>query len=614
MDWRRSPSPSRTALPIALLLALPLLLLLANDSWIWDNPDFNDTSIYVSFFRHYLEWKWPFVENYKSSRLPWILPGVAAYKLFPAAVAHHVLYLTFLAGETLLVYGLTRRRFGSHAAFVVAAAVATSTFSHRTPSYHNQPAATYFLASLYLLEHPRRWPHTWRGFAAGAALALALTTDSLVLAMGPGFALYALATLPAPPRPMGPLPNARDVLLRALFILGGMAVTIAGLGAVNRALGGKFLFFLDQITYSIDISRTWALSRTGLRGFVTHIAHYPLTAMPILVLAGSGLFLAVRALWRQWDFAIVAIAVFAASMAAAAEMQVRNMGVLEIHILLHPFFAPMYLALAALIGSPWFARRPAVLEDFAPPSSPRALSVPFLIGAAACFLAPLILLGAPISRLLIRLAAWSPSFKYGVPILLGLAGVAAVSAVVLRRRPAPKLLAVAACLGLANATCTEDSQPAHMYQLGRACPFREDVFRAMIEGDGVIGRFDPANRARFNGEEMAFLEPQFDGAGWCKALPTATVSNALLLMHYFYTSAQLVNGYTLPPLGKFILATNSDAAMASLTHIVELSAPPGSRLVRSLDWRKTYRTFTQNLRGFDVELMDVAGARAPDPR
>src|SRR3954463_1494980 len=139
---------------LVLLAALPLLLLAANRSWIWDNPSFEDWSIYVGFFRHYLEFKWPFIANYKSSRLPWVLPGLALYRWLPVVLAHHLLYFSFLTAETTLIYALLKRRFGQNAAFVVAAAVATSTFSHRVPAYHIQAASTYLVAALALLELP----------------------------------------------------------------------------------------------------------------------------------------------------------------------------------------------------------------------------------------------------------------------------------------------------------------------------------------------------------------------------------------------------------------------------------------------------------------------------
>ncbi len=580
--------------PALVLVALPLVLLLANGSWIWDNPDFNDSSVYIGFFRHYLEFKLPFAANYKASRLPWVLPGVLAYRLLPAVAAHHVLFLTFLSGETLIVFALTRRRFGAQAAFITAAAVATSTFSHRTPSYHNQAATTYFLAALLLLERPARWTHTRRALCAGAALALAATTDTIVLALGPAFALHALATMPAPRR-------ARRIAGTALLVVAGGACAFLALGLVNRALGGKFLFFVEQVRYSMAIARAGTLSTVALPQFITEIDHRPLDAMPFVVTVCSIALLVARALRWRWDWAALETLAFVVSMAAAVAMELRGMGLLELHVLLHPFFAPMYLAIAALVGSTWRGA-PAIAARL----SPR-----FLVAVAACFLAPLALFGAAISRLLIQVGESRPSVASGVPILFALFALAIVAGFVLRRRSPMDVIAIAACLGLMNAFCTEDSQPAHVYQAGATCNFRGDVFRSMIDGDDVIGTFDPKNAARWKSQGGWFGEPLFDGKGWCSILPMQADSNAVLLTHYFYTTAELAQGFPdPPPLGKITVAGNSPGDIADLTGDVQSGLPPGFTLKTTLDWKRVYSTLTLYLRGFDV----VPPPRAADAR
>ena len=95
-----------------LVIALPLILLAANGSWLWDSPRYYDTNVYIGFFKHYLEFKLPYIANYKSSRLPFVLPGVLLYRLLPGAVAHHLLHLGFLTAEGLAVYSMVLRRFG----------------------------------------------------------------------------------------------------------------------------------------------------------------------------------------------------------------------------------------------------------------------------------------------------------------------------------------------------------------------------------------------------------------------------------------------------------------------------------------------------------------------
>ena len=71
---------------------LPFLLWAANDTWLWDSTAFFDTNVYVGYFRHYPEFTTPFTEIYKSSRLPFLLPGVVLYRALSPAAAHHALF------------------------------------------------------------------------------------------------------------------------------------------------------------------------------------------------------------------------------------------------------------------------------------------------------------------------------------------------------------------------------------------------------------------------------------------------------------------------------------------------------------------------------------------
>jgi len=186
-------------------------------------------------------------------------------------------------------------------------------------------------------------------------------------------------------------------------------------------------------------------------------------------------------------------------------------------------------------------------------------------------------------------------------ILIALAVVAAAAAVAFRRQRAARPLVIAACLGLANAACTTVSQPANMYQLGANCSFRRDIFRALVAGDDAIAPFDPTNRARWKSPGGVFLEPNFDGHGWCTQLPLQGPSNSVLLTHYFYTTTELARGYPdVQPLGKVTLAGTSPAEINALTADIMTGLPAGYHLVTSLDWARSYKTFTQYIRGYDV--------------
>src|SRR4051794_41628164 len=82
---------------VALLCLLPLILLLLNTGWIYNQPGFIDTWIYVGFFQNY-DLPQFLASEKKILRLPWIWTGFAAYKLFPPLIANYALHLLSLLG------------------------------------------------------------------------------------------------------------------------------------------------------------------------------------------------------------------------------------------------------------------------------------------------------------------------------------------------------------------------------------------------------------------------------------------------------------------------------------------------------------------------------------
>ena len=71
------------------LLAPALLLAAGNDAFGFDPPGLLDSFVYVGYFWHYPEHLWVFDDNnnYKISRLPWILPGYVLHTLAGPVVA-----------------------------------------------------------------------------------------------------------------------------------------------------------------------------------------------------------------------------------------------------------------------------------------------------------------------------------------------------------------------------------------------------------------------------------------------------------------------------------------------------------------------------------------------
>jgi hypothetical protein len=580
----------RAASPFLVLAALPLVLLAANDTWIWDSPSYRDTNVYVGYFRHYLEFREPFVSNYKSSRLPFVLPGVALYRWLPPALAHHLLFLLFLTGGACALFVWARRRFGAHAAFATAAAMTVFTFSHAATSYHNQAAVAYFVAAIALVDQPEKLPVAKRALLAGAAFALAVLTDIFAGALAPVVALRLACTRPTVLEGGATRAVLARLGVRAGAALLGAVFATATLGGVNAALGGPFVFFLDQLNFSLHAGTPGSgnLSQVPIGEFVTRIVDFPWLVLPAVALVGIIARFAARARRHMAPAAAIDAASFIVAIAAAVAIQLRGFSLLDHPHFFHVFFAPTFLALAAIVGD----------DPSADAGPPGAL---FVAAVSALLLAPLCLAGAPLSRWLASVARTWPAAAHGVPFSLG---IAAACGALLPWLPVPgraKLVAAAGAFGVINAITPDPWQPAYLYQLGDRCAFRRQTFDALLAADDAISAFDPDSQARWLYGAVATNETAFDGRGWCTLVPVDAASRDLLLSHYFYTAAENIYGYRPPPRPAKLVVVARDAARADALVAGFLEAQPPATTV-SLRIERTFLISESAvvLRGYEV--------------
>ena len=161
-------------------------------------------------------------------------------------------------------------------------------------------------------------------------------------------------------------------------------------------------------------------------------------------------------------------------------------------------------------------------------------------------------------------------------------------------------IAIAAALGLANPLCTEATQPAHQYQLGGECPFRAETFAAALEIDKVITEFDPKNEAQWASAGVAIEEPAFDGHDFCHRFSPETAARAAWLVHYFYTSYELVHGPRPRPLKKVTLVATSPAQLQEMVAGYQAGIPPGYIVRESVVRMFSHSLFSIVVGGYDV--------------
>src|SRR5262245_22024737 len=88
--------------PLLLVLAVVAMTAIACQNWMFDPLGNTDAFKYVGSFVSF-EHIDPAILDYKTARLPWILPGFVSYHLFGPVAGHYVLQMTFLSAAAILL-------------------------------------------------------------------------------------------------------------------------------------------------------------------------------------------------------------------------------------------------------------------------------------------------------------------------------------------------------------------------------------------------------------------------------------------------------------------------------------------------------------------------------
>jgi hypothetical protein len=273
-------------------LLCPIVLLIAgNDGFGFDPPGWLDSFMYLGYFWHYPEHLWLFDDNsnYKISRLPWLLPGVAAHSLFPPVMAAGVLAYCSLASAAVALYLHVRDAIDDrHAAAFVSVLLAACAGMHAPGGwyYHALPAAGYYLWSCWLFTRAasaRRRAPMWAA-AAGAGLAAAVHTHIFLAVFTPLLALLYWGALDIESGRRW----ARWLTATASALAGGIGLTVV-LAVINRATGGEWLFFLPQLEIALKLSAfdSWWLPADQWLPHATYLV-LPLAMIVLGLTSGYG--------------------------------------------------------------------------------------------------------------------------------------------------------------------------------------------------------------------------------------------------------------------------------------------------------------------------------------
>jgi len=231
---------------VLVIVLLPFLLVAANSRWIFTSLKFIDAWVSFGYFQHLRAYESTlFPDLYYGSRLPWLLPGHLAYRLFEPITANYVLHFTFYYLATFSIFSLLRRVVGFRNALLGTVLLGTyGPFLFAIGrDYVDGAGLTYFLLALATAARATQTrPQAWLLVSGMAGLAMCYTNLFLVffLPFVPG--LYVFMMFAGVNRKS--LAVLKDVLV--WFGAGAVIVSVA-LGAISYAVDRNFWFYMPSI-------------------------------------------------------------------------------------------------------------------------------------------------------------------------------------------------------------------------------------------------------------------------------------------------------------------------------------------------------------------------------
>src|SRR4051812_24053482 len=177
---------SSTLIALAAIVSIPaVFVIVTRGDWLLDIGG-EDNWIYIKYFsvwgNPHPELRQMMDQHYKATRVPWILPGFLAYRLFGPFMATYVLHLCVLIGGALCFWAGIRRLFGNGVALVSTLLLMAYPGFHgsgitRFWNYHGQINLVYYLIAMLcvVMGAGSRRPAVWY-VGAGAAFAACLFT------------------------------------------------------------------------------------------------------------------------------------------------------------------------------------------------------------------------------------------------------------------------------------------------------------------------------------------------------------------------------------------------------------------------------------------------------
>lgn len=299
-----------------------------------------DPWFYTGYFTHFSYLLQHNGLTYYVSRLPWIIPGLLAFKLFTPTAASVILNALLIASSTTCLFWIVAWNYGTLPAVLAGIALMTNPYFIAAVSwdYPDGPAIAYAFAALACFLSPRPWriPNASLG---GAFLALSGYSNLAGLAV-----LIAIFSVLLWRYKRTPVELTRQITYVAY---GGIIVTFY-LGLIAKWLIHTYLFFLPQIwqiqnvtTHPEYLANMWGTGNAWIP------VAYRLAPALMILLLGAVIVLA-RPRVRSFGETYLCLAVSSA-LYCLFEFQFHNVG-LRVNYGTTYLMCPLFACAGTLLG------------------------------------------------------------------------------------------------------------------------------------------------------------------------------------------------------------------------------------------------------------------------
>lgn len=291
----------------ATALAGSLLFLLLGPYSNFGAAGFLDPWYYTGYFTNFSYLMHHYGQNYFVGRLPWIIPGLLAFRIASPETASVILNVAIVSVSLIALYWAVRWHYGRTPAVLACCALATNPYFMSAVGwdYPDGPAIAYAFVALAFAVRPHGKP-AWNTVRTAIFLTLSGLTNLSGLPMLACILVFVFWRHRHVPR---------EWTMDALHLAAGAAGTVAVLCPIAQVLVGKWTFFYWQIYQAMHtfgnpgfLEKMWGAGPAFLLSASRLLAPVLLlAAAPILLWRRKGADVA----WPAWISLAVCLGLYA---------------------------------------------------------------------------------------------------------------------------------------------------------------------------------------------------------------------------------------------------------------------------------------------------------------